>query len=81
MPAIQTARLVGDVDCYFALWRNINHSVNPFITVVFIGRDLQIINAEFNAPVRVINLSEFTEQAPSGVAYETELTAATGVFA
>jgi type IV pilus assembly protein PilM len=40
-----------------------------------------IINAEFNAPVRVIHLSEFTEQAPSGIGYETELTAATGVFA
>lgn len=40
-----------------------------------------IINSEFRAPVKVVELRDFTEQAPSGIGYETELTAATGVFA
>ena len=38
------------------------------------------ITDEFHAPVKTIALRDFTETAPSGVPYETELTAATGVF-
>ena len=43
-----------------------------------------IIGAEFNAPVRTIALSDFTDRLPEGVgvgAYEAELAACTGVFA
>ena len=41
----------------------------------------QEIAAEFSAPVRVVELRDFTEHTPEGVgAYEAELTACTGVF-
>lgn len=41
---------------------------------------VQTITDEFRAPVKTIALRDFTETAPSGVPYEAELTAATGVF-
>lgn len=41
---------------------------------------VQTITDEFRAPVKTIALRDFTESAPSGVPYEAELTAATGVF-
>lgn len=38
------------------------------------------ITDEFHAPVQTIALRDFTETAPAGVSFETELAAATGVF-
>ena len=45
------------------------------------GNIAATISDEFKAPVRTVQLSDFAEQAPSGIGYEAELTAATGVFA
>jgi Tfp pilus assembly PilM family ATPase len=39
-----------------------------------------IINAEFDAPVKMVTLGDFAELPPSGLSYETEIAAATGVF-
>ena len=62
-----TLRTEAIENCYVA-----GNRVDPSV--------ITTIDDEFHAPVKTVSLRDFTESAPSGVPYETELAAATGVF-